>query len=160
MADDYTDVYIDGSDEDGYTVFYKDPRGRKTSARLDAETYADAKHEASHLLACPRRRLAMPETATEPMTTVTVKVTQEDIDKGDPDVYCRSPIALAINKAGVSFNDIDPENIEIYGANRAADINIALPASAGHLMSHFSVGEEISPFEFTIEVPTRYVRAI
>lgn len=46
----YTDVYIDGSEEGGYTVYYTDLNGRKTHSNLDSEDYGSAKYEASHLL--------------------------------------------------------------------------------------------------------------
>lgn len=50
---EYTNAYIDGCDEDGYSVFYTDLKGGLKSQNLDADDYASAKFEAANLLGIP-----------------------------------------------------------------------------------------------------------
>ena len=98
-------------------------------------------------------------TTTEPMTTVTVKVTREDIDNGVEGKCYSCPVALALKRV-VFFARVDLDAILIYGdADGHNEFNVDMPRPVASFIFLFDAGLPASPFEFTIEVPARFVRA-
>lgn len=81
--------------------------------------------------------------------TITVSVTQEDIDKGIREDCNRCAIALAVARlypnsevlvsSGISIST--PEAFQTY----------VIPKEAGFFMDKFDDGEKVEPFTFTTE---------
>lgn len=83
------------------------------------------------------------------MRTVTIDVTQEDIDAGSPN-RCRScPVARAVHRAtGKPHIVVTRNEILLSGWGR-----FPLPAIAAEFISEFDAGRPVSPFSFTLDLP-------
>jgi hypothetical protein len=91
-----------------------------------------------------------------PMATITIEVTQEDIDKGEPGEACRCPIARAVSRLtppgtlvvvdgkGIEFQDLETE-VGFAGA--------LLPYAAEIFAVRFDRCEPVSPFSFALDIP-------
>jgi hypothetical protein len=82
------------------------------------------------------------------MRTITVNVTQEDIDAGEPGHACGCPLALAIARA------TDCKVFIVAGIwTSTSGHRGPLPESAHRWYWAFDQGKPVSPFSFTIEWP-------
>lgn len=84
------------------------------------------------------------------MKTITIKVTQTDIDVGEPGEgeYC--PIALAVKRiSGVQFCLVGPENLYINDDRQ----EVKLPKKAVEFISGFDKNRSGIPFNFTLKIP-------
>jgi hypothetical protein len=87
------------------------------------------------------------------MTAVTITVTQDDIDKGDPQTASSCPISLAMVRAGLSKPWVFETYATIGTGPRRTDV--CLPSAACHFISNFDFHGEccVAPFTFDLDVP-------
>ena len=90
------------------------------------------------------------------MKTVTISVTQGDINEGESKSSLNCPIALAIDRdtdyeSLVSFLEIRLQRFSEDGLPWHRDV--ALPQSAVDFVHAFDRGRHVHPFSFTLEVP-------
>lgn len=81
------------------------------------------------------------------MKTITIEVTQEDIDKGKQGSCGRCPIALAAYRVMEGSFLVLP-----YAIFRLEGKSISLPDSAIEFIGLFDSGMPVKPFSFTIEI--------
>ena len=90
-----------------------------------------------------------------------VDVTQDHIDKGEPNSPCDCPVALALRDAGV----INPSVYDKIGLNTLnADLTSAMaddwvdtPSVVGKFVSDFDEHLDVEPFTFQLVVHDRYL---
>lgn len=93
------------------------------------------------------------------MATVTIEVTQEDIDNGLSNDCRHCPVARATMRGiplvhGVSVRGA---NVTLYPSFSAAGCKAALPTKAKHFIVDFDAGLRVLPFAFDLEVPSDLV---
>jgi hypothetical protein len=94
------------------------------------------------------------------MTTVTISVTQDDIDSGERMDPARCPVALAVTRilkdgyrAGVGLCTVGILD------NRHDQVDIStLSQAVSDFISDFDAGVPVEPFTFTIEISEEYAR--
>jgi hypothetical protein len=77
--------------------------------------------------------------------TITVRVTQKNIDEGSANSCDKCPIALALRDLGHEF-DVTADYI-FDGPGRFI---AALPARAVHFIEDFDLGREVAPITFRV----------
>lgn len=87
------------------------------------------------------------------MKTITVEVTQADIDAGLRGNCAKCPVALALNRATGEEWLVYEE----YAIRNCDHLDVPLPGECQSFVERFDEPEEddvpIAPFSFTIEVP-------
>lgn len=83
------------------------------------------------------------------METITITVTQEDIDKGCRLNPCGCPIALAVKRLNKWEMVSVGNGINVWKDNNQSHYHADLPFSARHFMQLFDLGHKIPPFTFT-----------
>jgi hypothetical protein len=83
------------------------------------------------------------------MKTVTIDVTQEDIDKGERGDACKCPIALACHRILKEGVWVCEDLMSISGE----DEDVVLPDEAQDFIKRFDYGHSPEPFTFTIQIP-------
>lgn len=84
------------------------------------------------------------------MATVTIGVTQEDIDLADAISTC--PIDLAVErKVGGACCHMGREHLSLSKASKILIIDV--PEIATQFAKHFDCHKEVKPFLFTLEIP-------
>jgi hypothetical protein len=85
------------------------------------------------------------------MKTVTIDVTQEDIDSGEP-LSCNScPIALAAERAG--FADVSVGGYLWFVNTDGLRLRASIPPVALEFIGDFDNEETVVPFSFSVEIP-------
>ena len=95
--------------------------------------------------------------------TVTVKVTQDDIDKGERETCRRCPIALALNRLLAL-----PAEVRLGNVRSSANIvtsyhpkywpTLPLPAECKRFIKIFDGRGPVTPFDFPLTIDKRYLR--
>jgi hypothetical protein len=85
--------------------------------------------------------------------TITVTVTQEDIDNGMRHTPCACPIALATaREAGTGCDvSVGATRLNIYRAGPASRTRYRLPGDARDFICRFDLDLSVRPFTFTAE---------
>lgn len=85
------------------------------------------------------------------MPRVLIRVTQEDIDDGEPYVPSRCPVALAWVREYGGHASIRGHHGRFTDKTNWHTGLIRLPAQAVEFIQTFDVGKEVGPIEFHIE---------
>ena len=95
------------------------------------------------------------------MATITIQVTQDDIDKGERKQRCRCPVWRAINRAAPYLDRL--QVIYLYATCRAPAGDsrvIQLPEVASNFIHCFDGGLPGSPLAFDLDVPDDLIPAV
>jgi len=91
------------------------------------------------------------------MRKITVNVTQDHIDSGEPEHECWCPLALALSGA-LSRDPID-ESVEVFDGHvrirtrAGGTVAVELPKAAQSFMVAYDSEGDGSPFSFELEIP-------
>lgn len=95
---------------------------------------------------------------TEPTTTVAVNVSQKDIKLGKKGECSGCPVAIAVKRQlGLLDCYVGSPDIDLVPRN-GRWFSTAMPTVVSRFVMLFDRREPVSPFTFTLEVPTRFVR--
>lgn len=79
-----------------------------------------------------------------------IKVTQEDIEKGERTNACRCPISRALTRMGFN-NSVATHHLNIFPKGRIMK-TIILPKEAKEFIRKFDNYMAVKPFEFELEI--------
>jgi len=105
------------------------------------------------------------------VNVVTVRVTDDDIREGRPEDVCECPIAYGVRRVLTDYTRIEVGNDNLVIENDSYALRVSLPDEARDFIRRFdgadwytmeddtsAIRDKFKPFEFTIEVPTAFVR--
>jgi hypothetical protein len=81
--------------------------------------------------------------------TITVKVTQEDIEQGKPGVCDACPIALALVRGGADWADVWQGGVLVGGDDGGGD-EYVMPKRGQAFVYRFDRGEPVEPSTFRL----------
>jgi hypothetical protein len=87
------------------------------------------------------------------MKTVTIEVTQEDIEKGERGECEKCALALAVSRVTKYRVEIGLYEAEFYDGPELCVGSSDLPIAAMVFVERFDNGHPVSPFTFPLEVP-------
>ena len=87
-----------------------------------------------------------------PIRLVHVSVTAEDIAQGQPQSYCRCPVALALTRAADSrWVEVIADEARFARRGRYMAETASLPSVVQRFIDAFDRGQPVEPFEFDLE---------
>lgn len=93
---------------------------------------------------------------SESNVAVAIRVQADDIANGVPGHPDSCPIALAATRAGIVKPSVGEYEIDSLAADATTE-DVYLPVEAVGFIGMFDTGQEVSPFEFTVEVPASWL---